>query len=88
MTKHTTGPSLTKAEAAALLLVRDGADVTGYALALTYRAIQRKAPALITIGPVEGNYGNGVGIEPYFGCIATAAGLVAAERTLRMRRKP
>ncbi len=72
--------SLTGAEKCALLAVRDGADVFGYGLALTLRQIERKVPEYITITKARGNYGDGTGREPYFGAIATAAGILAAEK--------
>lgn len=65
---------LTADELDALRQVEHGADVYGYGIARDLRAIQRKAPELVSIGKAQMYRGNGVGVVPYFGAIATAAG--------------
>lgn len=58
----------------ALALVRDGADVHSYTLAKDLRELQQRFPELISISRLEMYQGDGTGIVPYFGAIATAAG--------------
>lgn len=62
----------------ALLLVRGGADVSGYGLARLLRDVERIEPAYIHIGDRMGRY-NPVGQLPYFGAIATPRGVKWAE---------
>lgn len=64
---------LTLEEKEAMRLVSDGADVIAHHLAGLLRSVQKKAPALITITPVMGEY-DGAGRLPYFGAILTPAG--------------
>lgn len=66
----------------ALALVRDGADVHSYSLAKDLRELQRRFPTTIDIGRLEMYRGDGTGIVPYFGAIATAEGKKAL-RSLR-----
>lgn len=68
---------LTRAEKRALLAIKEGADITGYALAKTLRQIAAKAPAFIDIGPAMREYSIHEH-RAYFGAIATKAGLCAA----------
>ena len=58
----------------ALVLVKDGADVYSYALAKELRELQQRFPTFIDIGELEMYQGDGTGVVPYFGAIATAAG--------------
>lgn len=62
-------------EKEAMRLVSDGADVIAQHLAGLLRSVQKKAPALIRITPVMGEY-DGAGRRPYFGAILTKAGRV------------
>ena len=67
---------LTHEEIAELAAVADGADVWGYANAKRLRAVQKKAPHLISIvRAMEKPPGHMR--QPYFGAIATEAGRVA-----------
>jgi hypothetical protein len=66
----------------ALALVKDGADVHSYQLAKDLRELQSRFPSVISIGPLRMYQGDGTGIVPYFGAIATANG----KRALRELR--
>jgi len=65
--------TLTVEEIAELRGVVKGADVWGYANAGRLRSIQKKAPDLLDIVPAM-DKPPGHMQQPYFGCIATAAG--------------
>src|SRR5574340_1198704 len=65
---------LTADELSALRKVEHGADVYAYGIARDLRAIQRKAPELVSIGKPRMYRGDGTDRVPYFGAIATAAG--------------
>lgn len=67
---------------AALALVKDGADVHSYTLAKSLRELEQRFPTLISIGRLEMYQGDGTGIVPYFGAIATAEG----KRALKAKR--
>lgn len=67
---------LYRADIAALKLVGDGADITGFELATHLREIQRKRPELITICSAMGVYKRGEH-HPYLGAKLTAAGMEA-----------
>lgn len=58
----------------ALAQVKDGADVHSYALAKELREVEQRFPSLISIGRLEMYQGDGTGVVPYFGAIATAEG--------------
>lgn len=64
---------LTLEDVALLKTVRDGADIFGFGTARKLRALGKKAPHLLTICDVMGDY-PGVHRQPYFGAIATADG--------------
>lgn len=70
---------LTPAEIEELRAVQNGADVWGYANAMLLRSVEAKAPKLIRIvaamQKVPGHMR-----QPYFGCIATKAGIAALAR--------
>ena len=65
---------LTKREQASMRQVKNGADVWDYGIASDLRAVQRKAPSLISIGKPMMYRGTGVDRMPYFGAILTPAG--------------
>jgi len=58
----------------ALKLVRDGADVFDYVVAIRLREVQRITPEWIEIGKAQGTY-RAVDTLPYFGAILTPAGV-------------
>ncbi len=77
--------NVTKTEARTILSVAKGADITGYTLARDLRKIEAKYtanPKPIVITRVMGKY-DPRGSQPYFGCIATKAGLDAAKVALK-----
>lgn len=65
---------LTAEEIAELAAVSEGADVWGYSNAMRLRSVQRKAPQLINICKAM-EQPPGHMQQPYFGAIATRAGL-------------
>lgn len=64
---------LTKEVCSAMELMRDGADVSSYAIAGTLRHIEKSNPDWLTICEPMGIY-DGAGHVPYFGAILTAKG--------------
>lgn len=68
MDKHE--PALTKKEKSALALVRGGADVYDYGIALTLRALQKRG--LVTITKAMNAPKDGRARQPYFGAISKA----------------
>lgn len=66
---------VTVAEWHALGSVRQGADVYSYVLAGLLRSLQSKAPQLVDIGSAQAYQGDGTDQTPYFGAIATGAGM-------------
>ncbi len=65
-----------------LALVKDGADVHSYQIAKDIREIEKRFPSLVSIGALQMYQGDGTGIVPYFGAIATPEG----KRALRALR--
>lgn len=78
---------LTAEEIAELRGVVNGADVWGYGNAKRLRSIQKKAPDLIDIVPAM-NRPPGHERQPYFGCIATAAGRQFLRTIKRRKSQP
>lgn len=75
---------MTKDEAKELLGIKGGADVWGYINAKRLRLIQREVnPAFLKIVPAMDAPKNGAQRQPYFGAIATPAGLEAAKLILK-----
>lgn len=58
----------------ALALVKDGADVHSRELAGALREIERRYPSLIQIVGLQMYRGDGTGVVPFFGAIATVEG--------------
>jgi hypothetical protein len=71
---------LTKAEAKAIIGVSKGADIYGYGTAKTLRAMETRGFVEITKAMMA--TGDGSGQEPYFGAIATKAGILAARKVM------
>ena len=71
---------LTKPERAALLAVRDGADIYDYGIACALRSVQKKASAFLDITEALMAPEDGAKRQPYFGAIATSAGVRAAQQ--------
>jgi hypothetical protein len=70
---------ITTEEARAILAVKDGADVYDNGLARVLRGLERRGvKGLVDIGAAQAAPANGAERQPYFGAIATKAGLVAA----------
>ncbi|MEK7767367.1 MAG: hypothetical protein AAB368_14145 [bacterium] len=67
-------PRLRKELIEALRQVRRGGDVYCPRISRLLREVQRRAPDLILIGKPQMYRGNGVGVVPYFGAIATDKG--------------
>lgn len=94
-----TDTKLTIDEAAAIMLIRRGADVYDYGLARTLRGIQwrglpvvdykdnpkaeRVPDALFDITEPKNYKGDGTDEVPYFGAIATRYGIKVAKAVLR-----
>jgi hypothetical protein len=68
-------------ELSALESVIGGADVYDYGLACTLRQIEKKYPAFIEIGKAQAFTGTGTDRMPYFGAMATEAGIEAVVRS-------
>lgn len=73
-------------QAKAILDVRNGADVYAYGLAGALREVERIAPEYISIGRAQMYRGDGTDRMPYFGAIATKAGVKAARAVLRKKK--
>lgn len=67
-------------EKKALLGVKSGADITSYNLAGIFRAIQKKHPEYLDITKPMARVYRVDERHPYFGVIATEAGLAAANK--------
>lgn len=74
---------MTTTQAMDLLKVKNGADIYDYGIALNLRAIEKERPQWINIGPAESAPADGAKRQPYFGAIATAAGISAARRAIK-----
>lgn len=74
---------LTMKEATALLRVKDGGDIYDPRIAGPLRSVERKQPAFISIGEPQMYRGTGIDVVPYFGAIATPAGVRAARARLK-----
>jgi hypothetical protein len=70
---------LTEEQKQAILSIKKGADIFGYALAGTLRGIEKTYPDLITIGEAMGLYQPADRL-PYFGAIATKEGIRQATK--------
>jgi hypothetical protein len=71
---------LTAEMAIALLLVRDGADVYSRFLAGQLREVERVFPQFVSIGAAQMPHTDVKRESPFFGAIATPAGIAQAER--------
>lgn len=66
---------MTAAHKLAVLAVRKGADVSGYDLARLLREVEATKPECISIGPLQMGPYDVKEKLPYFGAIATRAGV-------------
>ncbi len=73
---------MTAAHKEAVRLVKNGADVRAYTLAKLLREVEATKPECISIGPVQMGPYDSAGQLPYFGAIATKAGLKWAATVL------
>lgn len=70
-------------EAKAIIAVKNGADIWGYHEAGLYRKMERRGiKGLFTITKAMMAPKDGAKQQPYFGCIATAAGITLAKKTI------
>lgn len=71
--------SLTREHAEELLEIESGADIYGYGIAIRLRAIAEAFPDFIEITDALDPPENPRAKRPYFGAIATPAGIEAAQ---------
>jgi hypothetical protein len=71
----------------ALLSVMRGADVISYGIARLLREVEATEPTYITVTEVMGEY-DPCGQLPYFGAIASSAGIDWANTGKRAKSKP
>lgn len=76
---------LTKEQAASIMSVENGADVYAYGIAKDLREVQRATgDTLVKIVKAVNPPENGAAQQPYFGAIATLAGLNEAHKILNL----
>lgn len=69
-----------------ILAIRDGADIMGMWNAKILREVEKVEPGFINIVDPQGEY-DPAGKIPYFGAIATHAGIMFATRRLEKIKK-
>lgn len=74
--------TLTEQHLEAMAVVKNGADVYDYGLAVDLREVQRHDPGLIEITRPKMYTGDGTDHMPYFGAILTERGLAELEKRL------